>query len=1058
MYRDVPPTFSLPELERRILAFWKEHDTFNKLRRKNENGPRWSFIDGPITANNLMGVHHAWGRTYKDAYQRYHSMLGQHLRYQNGFDCQGLWVEVEVEKELGFKSKRDIEEYGIDRFVEACKARVIKFSKRQAEQSIRLGYWMDWDNSYYTMSDENNYTIWHFLKKCHDRGFIYAGHDVMPWCPRCGTAISDQEIVTEGYQELTHTSVTAKFPLVGRPGESLLVWTTTPWTLTANVAAAVHPDLTYLAVKQGDETFYLAKACAERTLKNEYAVLRELPGSELLGWAYSGPFDELPPVAGVEHRVIAWDEVTEEEGTGIVHIAPGCGKEDFALGKQFDLAVIAPIDENGLFAEDFGPFTGKHASHVPEDVFASLKDKGRLYRTQKYSHRYPVCWRCKTELLFRLVDEWFIDMSTLRYEIMEVTKRITWMPSYGLDHELDWLKNMGDWCISKKRFWGLALPIYPCQKCGNVDVIGSETELEQRAVEGWEKFAGHSPHRPWVDAVKIGCSKCGSPVSRIKDVGNPWLDAGIVPYSTLNYRHDREYWNNWFPAEFITESLQGQFRNWFYSLLAMSTVMENREPFKRVLGHAQVRDLKGEEMHKSKGNAIWFDDAAEKMGAETMRWLYCRQNPYTNLNFGYEAAEEPLRHLTTLWNTYKFFVTYAKIDGFVPGSSPVPYDRLDRMDRWILARLNQLIADARRAFDGFSVMNFVHAAERFIDDLSNWYVRRCRDRFRQADQAGDPAAYETLYTVLSTTVRLLAPVIPMFAEELYQNLVAWREGEPESVHLTQYPEETPEWEDAALVADMALVRNVVEIALAARNAAKIKVRQPLAVMTVVTDPSAIKTLEANRQVIAEELNVKRIVFTDSAEGLTTRVAKPVFRALGPRFGKDANAVGNILRALDQDTLARIAAGETVTIPVNGKHEQISSELVEVVTASPQGMSVVSDKQVTVALDTNLSDDLVDEGFAREIVNKIQNMRKEADFNVSDRITVGYSVSPRLARAIDSCRTYIMKETLARELVPLEGEWEHRSEWSVNGEPAELGVRRTTQSGLANGGGMQDGRT
>jgi isoleucyl-tRNA synthetase len=1043
MYRDVTPTFSLPELERHILDFWQRNDTFNKLRKKNEQGPRWSFIDGPITANNLMGVHHAWGRTYKDAYQRYHAMLGHHLRYQNGFDCQGLWVEVEVEKELGFKSKRDIEEYGIDKFVEACKARVVKFSKRQSEQSVRLGYWMDWDNSYYTMSDENNYTIWSFLKKCHERGFIYAGHDVMPWCPRCGTAISDQEIVTEGYQELTHTSVTVKFPLLGKPGESLLVWTTTPWTLTANVAAAVHPELTYIAVKQGDETFYLAKACAERTLKNEYSVVRELPGAELLGWTYTGPFDELPPIAGVEHRVISWDEVTEAEGTGIVHIAPGCGKEDFALGKEFGLAVVAPIDENGHFTEEYGPFACKHASHVPEDVFASLKEKGRLYRTQKYAHRYPVCWRCKTELLFRLVDEWFIDMSSLRYEMMEVTKRITWMPSYGLEHELDWLKNMGDWCISKKRFWGLALPIYPCAKCGNVDVIGSETELEQRAVEGWEGFAGHSPHRPWVDGVKITCSKCGSPSSRIKDVGNPWLDAGIVPYSTLDYRHNREYWSQWFPAEFITESLQGQFRNWFYSLLAMSTVMENREPFKRVLGHAQVRDLKGEEMHKSKGNAIWFDEAAEIMGAETMRWLYCRQTPYTNLNFGYEAADEPLRHMTTLWNTYKFFVTYAKIDEYAPEKVYVPYDKLDQMDKWILARLNQLIADSRRALDGFMVMNLVHAAERFIDDLSNWYVRRCRDRFRQANQAGDPAAYQTLYTVLTTTARLLAPVIPMFTEELYQNLVAWRVGEPESIHLTAYPAEMPEWKNDALVNEMALVRNVVEAALAARNAAKIKIRQPLGAMTVVVpDDGSIRTLETGRQIIAEELNVKQITFTKSAEGLTTLVARPVFRALGPRFGKDANAVGNVLRALDQATLARLAAGESVQVPINGTEEEFTPDLVGVVTASPAGLAVITDKQVTVALDTNLTEELLDEGFAREVVNKIQNMRKDADFHVSDRIVVGYTASPRLARAIDCFRTYIMNETLTLDMTPLSGDWEHRSAWTVNGEPAELAVRRS----------------
>jgi len=1046
MYRDVPPTFSLPELERRILAFWEGHKTFEKLRGKNRDGPRWSFLDGPITANNEMGVHHAWGRTYKDLYQRYHAMLGHHQRYQNGFDCQGLWVEVEVEKELGFKSKRDIEAYGIDRFVEACKARVTKYSEIQAEQSVRLGYWMDWDNSYYTMSDENNFTIWHFLRKCHDRGFIYPGHDVMPWCPRCGTAISDQEIVTEGYQELTHASVTLRFPLLDRPGESLLVWTTTPWTLTANVAAAVHPDLTYVQVRQGDETFYLAKASMERTLKGEHAVVRELPGEELLGWKYVGPFDELAPQARAEHRVISWDEVAEDEGSGIVHVAPGCGKEDFALSREHGLAVIAPTDEDGTFFDDFGEFAGKHASAVPEQVFESLRKKGRFYRTQKYTHRYPVCWRCKTELLFRLVDEWFIDMSELRHEIMEVAKKIAWMPSYGLDHELDWLRNMGDWCISKKRYWGLALPIYPCEECGNLHVIGSEAELKERAVEGWENFEGHTPHRPWIDEVKITCSACGANVSRVKDVGNPWLDAGIVPYSTLNYRDDRKHWEQWFPADFITESLQGQFRNWFYSLLAMSTVMENREPFKRVLGHAQVRDTKGEEMHKSLGNAIWFDDAAEQMGAEAMRWLYCRQNPYTNLNFGFEAAEEPLRHFATLWNTYKFFVTYARIDRYDPDAEPVPYDRLDVMDRWILARLNQLIGEARRALDGFAVMNFVRPAETFIDHLSNWYVRRCRDRFRQMDHAGDPAAYQTLYTVLTTTIRLLAPVIPMFTEEIYQNLVAWRKGQPESVHLTDYPAPVEHWTDDDLVERMALTRKVVEIALAARNAAKIKIRQPLSTMTVVTSAAGIPVVEANRRIVAEELNIKQIVVTDSAEGLTWYVARPNFRVLGPRFGKRVNAVAGALRALDQEALARLVRGEGVSVTINGAEESFGSEEVEVVTASPDGLSVVSDGSITVALDTRLTDELLDEGFAREIVNKVQNMRREAGFDVSDRIEIGYDASPRLHRAVEVYRTYIQSETLALTMTGLDGAWELQSRWNINAEPAELAVRRVPPRG------------
>ena len=1045
-YNDVPAKFSLPELENRILAWWEENDTFEKLREKNRGGEPWSFLDGPITANNPMGVHHAWGRTYKDVFQRYHAMLGREQRYQNGFDCQGLWVEVEVEKAFGFGSKRDIEEYGIDKFVDACKARVMKFSEQIAEQSKRLGMWMDWDHSYFTMDPDNNYMIWHFLKKCHERGLIQPGHDVMPWCPRCGTAISDQEIVTEGYQELTHLSIFAKFPLVGREKESLLVWTTTPWTLTSNVAAAIDPDLTYVQVLEDGETYYLAKGCLERTMKRkDYKVVRELPGRELLGLEYTGPFDELSPQQGVAHTVIPWDDVTEDEGTGIVHIAPGCGKEDFALSHEHGLAVIAPLDENGTFTGDFDAFAGKAAADVVDQVVDSLLEKGRLYRTQKYTHRYPVCWRCSTELVFRLVDEWFIDMSDLRHEMAGVTRKINWMPPYGLEHELDWLKNMGDWCISKKRYWGLALPIYPCRQCGHVDVIGGYEELRERAVEGWEEFEGHTPHRPWVDEVKIACSMCSATVSRVKDVGNPWLDAGIVPYSTMGYLDDRKYWERWFPAEFITESLPGQFRNWFYSLLAMSTVLENREPFRNVLGFASLRDMNGREMHKSWGNAIWFDDAAEDMGAESMRWLYARHNPYNNLNFGREAIDEPLRHLTTLWNTYKFFVTYAKIDGYDPDADRVPYAELAEMDRWILARLNELVEEARRALDGFSTMALMRAVEAFIDDLSNWYLRRNRDRFRQMDEQGDPAAYQTMYSCLETLIRVLAPVVPMFSEDIYQNLVAWRSGAPESIHLEGYPEATEEWANAPLIEQMSIVRKVVEAALAARNNAKVKVRQPLAKMTVAVDTKArLDAVEAYGSVILDELNVKSMVVHLGADELTAFVARPNFRSLGPRFGKRANAVGNELQSLDQESLGRLAAGETITVSVDGVDEPITPDDVAIGTDAPEGLAVVQDGPFTVALDTVLTAELEDEGYAREIVNKIQNMRRDADYAVSDRIEIGYRATPRLEQALSACRDYILRETLAHVLsdsLDAPDGWDGRAKWQINGEPAEFAIRR-----------------
>ena len=673
MFKPVDTRFDVPALEQEIISFWEENGIVDKYLHRNEHSERrWSFVDGPITANGPMGVHHAWGRTYKDLWQRYHTMLGERQRYQNGFDCQGLWVEVTVERQLGFKSKRDIEQYGIAEFVRKCKESVYHFADIQTEQSKRLGYFMDWDNSYFTMSDENNYSVWMFLKTCHENGWLYKGTDVMPWCVRCGTGLSEQEIATTEYEELTHTSVFVKFPLLDRENESLLVWTTTPWTLTSNVAAAVNPGVdpqtgepvVYVKAQRGDEFFYAAKD-ALPSVGGKFEIVGELSGEDMLGWRYAGPFDELPVEHGVEHRVIPWDQVSAAEGTGIVHIAPGAGKEDFALGKELGLAAVAPLDEAGVYGPGFDWLTGMNVLEVAAPIVENLHDKGILVRSHEYTHRYPTCWRCRTQLVFRLVDEWFISLDELRHRMMEVTETIKWIPSFGRERELDWLRNMGDWMISKKRYWGLALPIFECE-CGHVEVLGGKEELFQRAISGLDDL--ESPHRPWIDDVRIECPACGEPVARIKDVGNPWLDAGIVPYSTLKYATDRDYWREWFPANFITESFPGQFRNWFYSMIAQSAALENTRPFETVLGYALLRDIEGREMHKSWGNDIPFDQAADGYGADLMRWLFCQHNPETNLNFGYSLLDAVKGRLLILWNTYSFFVRYATIDGFDPAA------------------------------------------------------------------------------------------------------------------------------------------------------------------------------------------------------------------------------------------------------------------------------------------------------------------------------------------------------------------------------------------------------
>jgi len=859
---------NFPLIEKNILKFWKDNDIFKKLRKKNQGKERWSFLDGPITANNPMGVHHAWGRTYKDLFQRYKAMQGFDQRFQNGFDCQGLWVEVEVEKELGFKTKKDIEKYGIAPFVEKCKERVIKYSKVQTEQSIRLGQWMDWDNSYYTMSDENNYAIWSFLKTCWQKGMLYKGKDVVPWCIRCGTAISEHEILTEEYKEIVHKTIYFKLPVIGRKNTFFLVWTTTPWTLPANVALAVSPKLEYVEIEdKNKEVFILLEN--KKGLIPEGKTLKKFSGKELDGLEYKGMFDELPAVKKslkTKHKVILWKDVIGEEGTGIVHIAPGCGKEDFQLSKEFNLSVVNPTDDESRYGEGFSFLQGKLVTEVNDLIFENLKKKGIVYKIEDYKHRYPTCWRCKEELIFRLVDEWYISMEKPRKPLMEVAQKIKWIPSFGLERELDWLKNMQDWLISKKRYWGLSLPIYECS-CGNFEVIGSEEELKERVIEGWEEFDGHSPHRPWIDKVKIKCSKCNKKVSRILDVGSPWLDAGIVPFSTMGYFSDREYWKKWFPADFVCESFPGQFKNWFYSLIVMSTVLENSFPARTIFGYASVRDEKGEEMHKSKGNAIWFDDAVEKIGAEPMRWMYNRQNPSFNLKFGYRAAEEIKRKLLILWNSFLFLQTYVNKEEIV--SLGFQWGTKSLLDKWIVSRLNNLIEKVTKSLNKYNAASASLAIEDFfIKDLSLWYIRRSRKRFQKPDNPKEKKeAAETLYFVLLSLSKLIAPFMPFLAEEMYLKLKL--KDMPESIHLYDWPRAEKEIVDEKLEEKMEKTRQTASLALAERAKSGIKVRQPLKEL-IIAGPDLKKEKEL-LDLIKEEINVKKIGFGKKLQ-LNTKIS------------------------------------------------------------------------------------------------------------------------------------------------------------------------------------------
>ncbi len=1087
MFRPVSSKPDLVAAEHEILALWHERKTFARLRAKNAGRERWSFLDGPITANNPMGVHHAWGRAYKDLFQRFHAMLGQDQRYQNGFDCQGLWVEVNVERDLGFTSKRDIEDYGIGAFVSLCKQRVLTYAARQTEQSIRLGMWMDWNDpnelrrlrdllaenpaqtvtthstdgkpitdtaeqavgrlgmpelggSYFTFSNENNYLIWNFIAECHRRGWLYKGHDTMPWCARCGTGISQHEM-TEGYAERDDPGLTVKFPLLDRPGEALLVWTTTPWTLTSNVAAAVGEDLRYVKIQQGDDQFWLARGTLKHAPAGDFKVVEERPGRELEGWRYSGPFDELPAVqaafAGAgrdgndyEHRVVLWDEVGEEEGTGIVHIAPGCGAEDFALGKKLGLPMIAPLDENGIVIPGFGAYSGRDVRDVKDPIIECLKHEHRFYRLETITHRYPHCWRCGTPLVFRLVDEWYISMgpvydkpreqltpaevdASLRYQIMDVIKDIKWIPGFGYERELDWLLNMHDWMISKKRYWGLALPIYDCPACGTVNVIGGEEELADRAIEGWGTFEGHTPHRPYVDAVKIACSGCGGPVSRITDVGNPWLDAGIVPFSTMHYRSDPEYWSRWFPADFVTESFPGQFRNWFYSLLAMSTVLRRETPFKTLFGYALVFGEDGRQMHKSWGNAIEFDEAAERMGVDVMRWMFATARPEDNINFGWHAADEARRRLLVLWNVYSFFVTYARLAGWAPKRGIVAAMKAagdwPALDRWILARAARLAEEVERDLHDYDALDATHEIDDFIEDLSTWYLRRSRDRMRaSAEPADREQAFSTLHAVLVALSRIMAPILPFLSETIYQNLiVAVEPNLPDSVHLTTWPtDDLKDLNDRPLQASMKTVMRAVDLARTLRSQAGLKTRQPLARMWLaLPGVDRLVEQEALLDLVADEVNVKSIELIGDESELVDRRVKPLLPKIGKKLG---NAIPAVMAAAREGKFEILPDG---SVAIGGV--TLAPDEVEIQATPRPGTAVAHDEGLVVVIDTELTPELRAEGDARELQRAIQDARKDAGVELDEEVLIRVEAPASIVDALRPFLGSVASETRSR---------------------------------------------
>ncbi len=837
--------YDFKKIEEEVLKFWKDKKIFNKLREKNKGGKTFSFIDGPITANNPMGVHHAWGRTYKDLFQRFKAMQGFEQRYQNGFDSQGLWVEREEEKDLGLKNKTDIEKFGILNFVNSCRKRVEKFSKIQTEQSIRLGQWMDWENSYYTMTDNNNLHNWFLIKTYYEKGWLYKGKDAVPWCWRCGTASSKHDIVTEGYKEVVHHALFMKFPVIGKKNEFFLIFTTTPWTVPADIAIAVNKDVEYVKVQQGNEFYWIAEKRLNE-LVNDYKIIERKKGKALEGMSYKMPYKDFSEQKTSLHQVVLWELATEEEGTGIVHIAPGCGTEDYELGKKLHLNMISPLDENGVYSKGFGEFSKKKYSQVNEEVLDDLEKRGFVYKIVLYKHRYPHCWRCGEELVFRLVSEWYVRCEEIREKLIEENRKVKWYPEYGKIRQEEWFKNMGDWLISRERYWGLPLPIWECE-CGELFIAGNLKELRERAIDKKKVDNLKEVHRPWIDEIKIKCAHCGEEVERIKDVGDAWLDAGIVPFSTLKYLNNKDYWTKWFPADLVSESMPGQSRGWFNALMWASVAITGRAPFKSLFGYETLKDEKGNEMHKSKGNAIWFNDAVEKMGADPMRLLYCLQDPSQEMRFGFNAVKEPTNNINIFYN----------LSNLVENSKEASIKKVE--DRWIISKLNSLVKKFTEDLENLRPHTATRELQDFlVNDFSRKYVQFVRDRL----SSGDKEAQVIVKEVYLTAAKLFSPIVPFITEYVWQDFRAKKIVKEESIHLCSWPKQDAKKIDLKLEENFMKIFLILEKGLAERDKIQVGLKWPLSKITIHSPDKLNKDYE---KIILGQLNVKKIEWKTGKE-------------------------------------------------------------------------------------------------------------------------------------------------------------------------------------------------
>jgi len=1022
MLRPVSAKFNVTLIEEAIQRFWKSHGIFHKTMEQREGGPEFVFYEGPPTANGKPGVHHLLARVFKDIFPRYRTMQGYHVSRRGGWDTHGLPVEIEVEKKLGFKVKQDIEAFGIDKFNALCRESAFTYIQEWERLTDRIGYWVDLETAYITYKNEYIESVWSILKNFWDKDLLYQGFKVVPYCPRCGTPLSDHE-VAQGYEETVDPSVYVRMPLVDEPGTSLLVWTTTPWTLPGNVAVAAHPDVEYAVVEHelsegGTERLILAEALLHQVFPDEEVkIVNRMKGKALKGKRYH-PLYTFLPIQKPAHYVVLADYVTTEDGTGFVHIAPAFGAEDMAVGLEHDLPLLMTVADDGSFIPAVRPWAGMFVKQADPRIIDDLHTRGLLLRSEKYTHTYPFCWRCGTPLLYYARPTWYIRTSQFKDRMVELNNTINWYPGHIRNGRFgNWLENNIDWALGRERYWGTPLPVWECVDCHHQQAVGSVAELS--ALAGRD-LSGLDLHRPYVDEVSFACPECGGKMKRVPELIDVWFDSGSMPYAQWHYpfEHSAEF-NKQYPADYICEAVD-QTRGWFYSLHAISTLLNDQVSFKNVVCLGLILDGNGQKMSKSKGNVADPWEVLSAHGADATRWyLYTAGPPGQERRFSSDLVGEVLRNFTlTLWNTYSFFVTYANLDNWQPGSGLAP--EYSDLDKWLRSTLHALVRDVTTAMENYDVLGATRPIETFVDQLSNWYLRRSRRRFWKSESDGDKqAAYATLYEALVTVSKLLAPSMPFLAEEMYQNLVLQMDlTAPESVHLATWPAY-----DAALVndrlnRDMTLVMKLASIGHAARNKANRKVRQPLAEAAFsVASLDEAKVVSAYADLLEDELNVKEVRTLDTTGEAVAYSLNPLPKQLGQKYGSRFPAIRKTLLNLEAEPAARILLdGRPLDLTVDGETFSILPEEVEVRVQSREGYAVAAEGAYMAALVTDLTPSLVREGLAREFVRRVQDLRKTADLQISDRIRLYYQVSAGLADAVSDFRDYIMAETLTIDLV------------------------------------------